>query len=110
MAGAVFGAEQRCVPTERCPLQGATKRQKLKKKWKKKRGTIIPAKCRDLAQSLVVDNQRLIKCLNIHRVSLIDYSCPYQCVIHPAMSLLSSSQTFKKRTIVQSLRHSRGKM
>lgn len=24
VAGAVFGAEQRCVPTERCPLQGAT--------------------------------------------------------------------------------------
>lgn len=35
MAGAVFGAEQRCVPTERCPLQGATKRQKLKKSEKR---------------------------------------------------------------------------
>lgn len=83
-----------------------------KKNWKKKPGgTIIPAKCRDLAQSLVGDNQRLIKCSkHSSRKFSIDYSCPYQCVIHPAINLLSSSQTFKKQTIVQSLRHSRDKL
>jgi len=104
VAGAIFGAEQRCVPTERCPLQGATKIEK--KNFKKGGNESYPQN--DLAQSLVGDNQRLIKCSNIHRKFLI--IAAHTSVIHPAMSLLSSSQTFKKRTIVQGLRHSRGKL
>lgn len=45
--------------------------------------------------------QRLIKRFKQHRNTLIEISSAHTSVIHPATSLLSSSQTLKKRTVVQ---------